>query len=212
MATNNNGVRKEVSKSPVQLDKIYVGENQKPGTLTAQVRQQIVTKSFYPSKKIDSNMQDSLFDAKDFGFEEQVFPSTENRVAWIMVPTGKTETEVKLMIDAANKNGACIYRVLKSEAILDDNQKYAVTAGLRSYDEFANKQVVRYPEGTEDSLGTDIGGQLVLDAAKNPQYRRTFFSKTPREDVDERDANNVYLTPEIKAELKGAGILAGQTI
>lgn len=210
--SNNNGPRVEISKSPVTLDKVYVGENQKPGTLTAQLRQQVVTNSYYPSKKVDSNMQDSLFGAKEFGFEEQKFVSTENRVAWIPVPSTKTEAEVKTMLDAAAKNGACIYRVLSNEPILDDNQQYAIKAGLRSLDQFADTQAIRYPEGVIDELGNDISGQLVLDKAGNVQYRRTFFSMAPKEDVDERNADNVFLSTNIKAELQGAGALLGQTV
>lgn len=208
--STNNGARIEIVKSPVQLDKMYVGENQKAGTITAQLRQQVVTHSFYPSKKVSSNMQDSLFGAKEFGFEEQQFTSTENRVAWILVPTSKTEAEVATMLAAAVKNGACIYRVLSNAPILDDNQQYAISAGLRSLDQFANTQAIRYPDGTTDELGTDIGGQLVLDKAGNVQYRRTFFSATPKEDIDERNTENVFQSAEIKAELQGAGALLGQ--
>jgi len=210
--SNNNGARTEISKSPVTLDKIYVGENQKPGTLTAQLRQQVVTKSFYPSKKVDSNMQDNLFTGKDFGFEEKPYESKENRVAWIPVPVSKTEAEVKAMLDTAVKNGACIYRVLSNEPILDDNQQYAITAGLRTYDDFANTQVIRYPDGVTDELGNDISGQIVKDKAGNVQYRRTFFSAKPKEDIDERSADRVFMSAEIKAELQGAGALLGQTV
>jgi hypothetical protein len=132
MSQTNGATRTEVVKSPITLDKIYTGENQKPGTLTAQLRQSITTKSYYPSKKIDSDMQDNLFSGKDFGFAEQEFISTENRVAWIPVPLSATEDQVKTMLAAAMAGGACIYKVLSSEPILDNNQEYAITAGLRT--------------------------------------------------------------------------------
>lgn len=210
--STNNGVRVETIKSPITLDKVYVGENQKAGTVTAQLRQKVVTNSYYPSKKVDSNMQDSLFGASEFGFEEKSYSSTENRVAWIPVPSNKTETEVATMLAAAAKNGACIYRVLSNEPILDNNQEYAINAGLRTMDDFANTQAIRYPEGVTDELGNDISNQLVLDKAGNVQYRRTFFSSTPKEDVDDRDASRVFQSAEIKAELQGAGALLGQTV
>lgn len=210
--STNNGVRIETVKSPVTFDKMYVAENQKSGTLTVQVRQKITTISYYPSKKVGSNMQDALCSAEKFGFKEEPFESVENRVAWPLVPANTTEAEAKLMIEAAVKNNACIYRVLSNEPILDDNQQYAIRTGLRTYDYFANKQAIRYPEGAADEFGNDIGGQLVLDKAQNVQYRRTFFSGTPKDDIDERDAARTFQSAEIKAELQGASALAGQTV
>ena len=210
--SNNNGTRTEVLRTPVAFDSMYKGDNQKAGTLTVQLRQKVQTNSFYPSKKVGSDMNDSLFSAADFGFAEQKFESIENRVAWIMVPTSKTEEQVKAMLATAVEKGACIYRVLDSKPILDDNQKYAVASGLRTMDEYAATQAIRYPKGSEDSIGTDISGQLVTDKAGNVQYRRTFFSATPKEDVDDRAADRVYQSAAIKAELQGAGALLGQTV
>lgn len=209
--TSNNGKRVETSKSVITLDEIKVGENQKPGTLTAQIRQVHTTKSFYPSKKVDSNLQDSLFGAKDFGFAEQEFNSEENRMAWIPVPMDATKQTVEALLGNASKAGATIYKVLSNEPIIDENQKYAISNGQQTKDGYADKQVVRYPTN-EKTTADGTANQLVLDAMGNPQYRRTFFSMTPKEDIDNRGTSEVFLSIAIKAELEGASSLAGQAV
>lgn len=210
--TSANGVRKEVSKSALKLRRIYTAEFQKEGTVTAEIEQTITTKSFYPSKKIDSNLQNSLSSAEEFGFSEQMFPSEETRIAWVLEPRNATEASVNAKLAKANEQGASIYKVLSNQPILDDNQKYAVAQGLKSLDDFANSQIVRYSEGTKDAVGTDVGGQLILDKAGNPQYKRTFFWSTPKADVDMRDTSKVYISPEIAAEVEGAAVMQGQNI
>lgn len=211
-ATTPQGVRHVISKSAITLDKIGASEFQKEGTLSAQIRQTVTRESYYPSKKTSSSMQANIFDNKDFGFEEQRFESVENRIAWIPVPTNITEAEVKAKLEAAQKNGACIYRVLSNKPILDENQKYAVEQGLRTLDMFANAQVVRYPKGSKDEAGNDNAGKIWTDASGNVQYRRTFFWLTAMEDFDARDKGESYVSPEIKAELAGASVMTGQTI
>lgn len=209
--TTPTGVRRETSKSPVTLSRIYKAEFQKEGTKTVELSQKVITKSFYPSKKVSSNLQNGLFDAQEFGFTEQEFTSTEQRMAWLPVPEGMGEAEVAARIAADSKNGSTIYRVLSSTPILDENQKYAISQGLRDMDYFANSQVTRYPEN-EKTIADGTANKLILDSNGNPQYRRTFYWKTPHEDIDVRNASEVYLSKEIAVELKGASALAGQTL
>lgn len=204
---SNQQVRQEVSKTKITLDKLSKSDTQKPGTMTAQIRQTVTTTSYYPSKKTTSDMQSGLFGNKEFGFDEQVFTSEEVRVAWILVPENIKEEEVKARLEKANEAGSTIYKVLSNEPILDDNQKYAISAGLRTLDQYADAQVVRYPANHPTSPNA-----LILDANGNPQYRRTFFWNAPIKDVDARDANKVYASPAIKAELQGASVMQGQTI
>jgi DNA modification methylase len=207
------GIRHEMSKSGISLDKIYQADFQKAGTLTAQIRQTVTTKSFYPSKKVSTNLQANIFDTKDFGFAEQEFTSFENRVAWLPIPAALANKpeEVKAKLEAAYKNGGCIYRVLANSPILTDDQKYSITQGLKTKDDFANTQAVRTPEN-ETTLADGTAGKLTLDKAGNVQYRRTFFWLTKMDDQDARDVNDVYLSPELQAELAGASVMQGQTI
>lgn len=211
MSTVNNSIRKEVTKGGIMVDRIYKNDFQKPGTLTAQIRQVIETQSFYPSKKVDSNLQDNIFDGKDFGFDDQKFTAKETRVAWIFVPENITPDVVQTRLDAAVKAGACIYKVLSAEPILDDNQKYAIQQKLRTMDDFADAQAARYPEN-EETKANGTANKLILDARGNVQYRRTFFFKTPQEDHDVRDQVTPYLSAKLKAELVGAAAMSGQTI
>lgn len=204
--TTNNGVRKEVSKSGITLDKVSKSDFQKEGTLTAQIRQVITTKSYYPTKKTDSSMQANIFATGDFGFAEQEFESTETRVAFIPVPENITEEQVKAKLEAAHKSGATIYRVLASRPILDENQKYAIQQGLTTLDKFANSQVVRYPKSDVANAG-----KIWCDAEGKVQYRKTFFWLTAMDDQDARGTDH-YMSPEIKAELAGASVMQGQTI
>lgn len=209
--TTPSGVRHESYKGAITLDKIATSEYQKAGTVTAQIRQEILTKSFYPSKKVASNLQANIFDAKDFGFEEQEFQSKETRMAFIPVPANSTEADVKAKLEAAHKNGACIYRVLSNQPVLDENQKYAIANAITTTNVFANSQAVRYPEGTVIN-GVDVSGKLTLDKAGHVQYRRTFFWLTSMEDIDVRGQEVPYLSPELASELKGASVMQGQTI
>lgn len=201
--------RHDVVKKPITLSRIYIAEYQKEGTKTAELRQEVTTVSKYPSKKVDSDLQDNLFNNEDFNFEPQVFTSTEIRMAWMPIPEETTEEVVKTLLGKANEKGGTIYRVLSNKPILDENQKYAITQGLRDMDHFANAQVCRYPDNHEDA---ELAGELMLDKAGNVQYRRTFFAKTPKADMDLRDGVDVYMSPEILAEVEGAGIMQTQRV
>lgn len=209
------GIRTVTQYSDIVLDKIYVAEFQKDGTITAQLRQPVVTKSYYPSKKVESSMSQNLFGSDAFGFEEQEFSNTEQRVTWMLVPANMTEDQIKAAIAEANKAEATIYKVLSNRPILDENQAYAITQpNLNvSLDTFANSQAVRYPENPE-TIANGTAGQLCLTADNKVQYRKTYFWKTFKEDLDMRTADpaDVYLSPEIKAELEGASVLSGQTL
>lgn len=204
--STNNAIKVEVTTSPITLDEIRVGEFQKEGTKTAQLRQVRETRSTYPSKRIDSSLQQNFFDSEDFGFEGKTFDGQETRMAFVLVPENVTMEQMQVKLEAANKNGACIYRVLSNQPILDEHQLYAISQGLTTVDRFANAQIVRYPEGHEKA------GQITLDKASRPQYRKTYFWNTKREDVDNRGKGTPYLSAELKAELAGASHMEGQTL
>ena len=203
-----SGKRVEVKKGKINLSRIFPNEFQKEGTLTAELKQEVHTNSYYPSKKVSSDMQDSLFPEAAFGFSEQKFTSVETRVAWVFVPLNITEEAVIAQIAEAEANGATIYKVLASEPILDENQQFAINSPTipRTKDSFANTQVARYPMGHPDE------GKLILDTNGNPFYRKVYYSSTPQQDIDARDASKLYMSPEIKAELQGAAVLQGQDI
>ena len=86
----NNGIRKVITKSVLTVEKVYKGDYQKDGTLTAQIRQTITTDSYYPGKSVTNDHQDNIFSSAEFNFEEKEYQSVENRLAWIDVPEGST--------------------------------------------------------------------------------------------------------------------------
>ena len=201
--TAENRIRTEVSKSGLTVSRVYEGMYQKEGTLTAELRQEIKTDSFYPSKSVANNMQDNIFGTSDFGFTEQEYSNTEKRVAWIDVPMGSTVESVTAKL--ANFPNAHLYRVLANEPILTDSQAYAIapTNGdepLTTKEAIANGQVVRIPADVEGD-----GGKLALDRNGNPQYRAIFFSADGKKvDEDRRTtAKEPYMTPEIAQEFNG---------
>jgi hypothetical protein len=212
VSNSGAGVRHDVKRGLVTIDREpYVGEFQKEGTKTVQLRQVITTTSYYPSKKVESSLNGGLFDLSDFGFEETEYTNEENRVAWIMVPANTTAKQLKEKLATANKNGCCIYRVLANEPILDENQLYAISSGQRTKDDFADKQVVRYSEDHEEE---ELQGKLCLDANNNVQYRKTYFWGVDRNDFDARSVDTAkhYISENIEAELQGAASMAGQSL
>jgi len=201
----SSSVRKEVAATAVSVDKIYTADYQKEGTKTAQLRQKVVTTSFYPTKQISNSHQDNIFELEEFGFEEQEYRNEENRVAWIDIPAiinSVDDVVAKLPADS------CLYRVMSNKPIITDSQAYAVNQGLRTMDDFANSQIVRYGDNTPDA------GKIVKDDNGKPQYRAIFFSKTAKADVDFRnnDAEDMYMSVQIRAELMGASTVPEQTI
>jgi len=209
-------VKHVTTSNPIKLDELRVGERQKKNTKTAQIRQILETLSYYPSIKTENSMKGGLVSIDKFDAPAQIFPSTENRVAFVLVPDTYTEDQVNKLLVDANTKGAVVYKTLSNKPILDEDQKAAINLGLTTVDIIANKQIARFPKGTIDRITKeDVSDQLVIDKKTGKvQYRRTDFWPTFREDVDLRtsDETDQYLTPEIEAELKGASVMLGQKI
>lgn len=198
METTNSNIRKEVSVSPVMVEKVYKSDFQKEGTLTAELRQIVTTKSFYPSKSVSNSLNENIFTVKDFGFEETDYENKETRVAFIDVPLGSTKESVQKQLETL-KN-ATLYRILSNRPIIADTEQYAIDNPEMetTIDTYANRQVVRYPKENERA------GELVITEGK-VQYRRIAFSKEAKADLDLRnsDPSDVYMSAEVKAEVNG---------
>jgi len=193
----NNAIRKEVSKSAIIVSRIYKSPFQKGGTMTAELKQTITIKSWYPTKSIKNSLQDNIFTMTDFGFEEKEFVSKEVRVAWIDVPVETTKEQVEAKI-ASNSN-ITLYRILSNKPIISDTEQYAINNSDLDVDlnTFANRQAIRYPVGNVNA------GELALDNNGKVQYRRIAFSTKNSEDTDMRssDPANYYVSPELEAEV-----------
>lgn len=204
-------ITKITSKSPITFSRVFKNSFQKPKTLTLEIKQVIETVASYPSQRVDSNLQDTIFPIAEFGIKPNEYPSKETRVAWILVP--ETTTPEQAVEGLKKYPNGIIYKILSNEPILDSNQEYAISQGLKTKNDFADNQVCRYPEGATNKAGEAIGGKLIVDKAGNAQYRRTLFMQNFQDDVDLRyGKSEVYLSPKIAAELQGAGVLAGQSI
>jgi hypothetical protein len=195
-SNTENRVRKETSKSGLEVARVHATAYQKEGTLTAEIKQTITAKSYYPSKSVSNNMQDNPFSTAEFGFSEKEYVATEKRVAWVDVPTGSSVESV--IAKLATLPNASIYKILANHPILSDNQQYGINAGLTTKDSIADKQVVRYPEGHPQA------GALILKDGK-PQYKATFFKSEAKEDEDLRTADpaDFYASATMRVELAG---------
>jgi hypothetical protein len=202
--TMTQGVRKEISKSPLAISRVHATQWQKEGTLTAELKQTVTTKSYYPSKSVSNNMQDNPFSTSDFGFSEQEYSSDEKRVAWVDVPVGSTVESVAAKLGSLP--GCTIYKVLANRPIITDSQNYAISAGLTSMEAIADKQAVRFPEGHPQA------GTLILDTNGKVQYKATFFKSTAKADEDLRTADvaDFYATSAMNAELAGIAVSVQQ--
>lgn len=193
----SNAIKTTVTKSSILVAEVKVSDFQKAGTKTAVLKQTVNTKSIYPSKSVSSDMQDNIFGMQDFGFEEQEFDSSRTNVAFLDVPENATVETVTAQLNKFP--GATLYRVMSNEPILTDKQKYAISQGLKTMDEFANSQVVRYGEGSGNA------GELLLDSNGKVQYKAVYFSTKPKEDIDLRtDSDEMYLSPELEMEYNEA--------
>jgi hypothetical protein len=207
-STNESGVERIVELHPIVVDSIYIGMNgntvvQKKGTMTAQLKQNVVITKNYPMSSVANSNQDSLYTAEDFKFEKKSYKNESNRVAWIDVPEGMTVEQVTAKLQ--NHPDACIHQVLSNTPILTTQQKYAIQNGLITLDTVANRQVVRQRKGATDETGLDISEQIILDDNGKPFYRVNYFKTTFTEDSDLRTSNpdDVYLSEAIELELSG---------
>lgn len=199
----SNAIREEVKRMPIKFSRLYQSSVQKQGSTTLELKQELQKTSYYQSKKYSNDMQDSLFSDSEFGAEETSYSSTETRVAWINVPENTTEEDVKKKLLSSPKS--CIYKILSNSPILTDNQKLAIRNGLKTIDDFALTQAVRYPDSHREKPG-----ELILDANDNIQYKQTYFSLTERNDIDLRGNGDVYAPNELLEEVKGAIIHSNQ--
>ena len=204
MATN--AISKVETRSPLTLSRIYKSDNQKEGTMRAELKQTRITVSKYPSRTVISNMQDSIFGTQEYDFKEKEYTNTTTLVAWLDIPANVNEA---VFMERLKKfPEATIYKVVDNRPVLTDNQEYAVSQGLRTLDDYANSQAVRH--GSDDEDGKWAAGDLVIDDLGRPVYKQTFFTSTHKEDIDRRDTNpsNFYASPEIENEIAGVTVFS----
>ena len=75
----SNVARVEKTYAGLEVVRIYTSDYQKEGTKTAELKQTVTTKSYYPTKSVSSNLSENVFDTKDFGFEEKEYERKSTR-------------------------------------------------------------------------------------------------------------------------------------
>ena len=152
----------------------------KPGTKTAILRQRITFKTEY-------NTAEGV----------KTHESNEYRVAFVTV--SETETLQNVRKELAKNHKCCIYKISSNHPILTEKAKTAIKNHLKTMDDYADVQVVRFNLGEYKAKG-----DLVLDTFGKPQYRYLDFSWTFTEDVDLRNAdpNDYYASSVIKLEME----------
>lgn len=197
--TTNGSIEKEVAFNDIVVSRVYASKYQKKGMLTAELKQEVTTKTFYPQTRVNDSLSSSIFEASDFDIPKTEYKQKETRVAWVNVPANATLETVREQI--SKLPAANIYKILSNRPILTEEQKTGIESGNISLteDDVANSQVVRYPDNSDEA------GKLILKDGK-PQYMRRVFSTDPNiEDVDLRTdiADDFYASDEIVAELQG---------
>ena len=200
----SNAQREVVTFGLIMLDLIKTSDFQKSGTKTAQLRQSVTKVSYYASKQANDNLTESFYSNSDFGYGEQPFTSKEERVVFMNIPVVETEEGLKAKL--ANAPKARIYKILSHFPILTSAQENAISRGLKTRNEFANKQCIKYGEGTVIN-GVDVSGQLILFNGK-PQFKVTKFSVSGKADEDLRPSETgFYSTPEIETMMTGEVVI-----
>jgi hypothetical protein len=194
--TSESRIRKEVTSTPIMVSRVYKGSYQKDNTLTAELKQTVTTKSYYPTKSVANELKDNPFSNSQLGITEgEPYVQNETRVTWIEVPADSTEETVQAKL--ATLPQASIYKILANKPIISSSQQAGIDAGLTSTDIIGNSQVVRYPKDHPQA------GKIILDPNGKPQYRIAYFKSAGSPDMDLRTADSLdfYATPEMAAEL-----------
>ena len=166
----------EQTFSQILCTRVYKSDFQKENTMTAELKQQVKTISTYEVSG-NNSMTDDLFDMSS----KRTYENVETRVAWINIPSNATKEQVQKKLNATPN--ARLYKVLSNHPILTDSDKWAIGENLRTMEEFADSQIVRYPANHENA------GEIVLDPNNKYQYRRIGFSMQGAEDQDLRNAD-----------------------
>lgn len=195
VATPESRIRKEVIVGAIEVSRVYKASYQKDNTMTAELKQTVTTKSYYPTKSVSNELKDNPFSNAQLGISEgEPYQSSETRVTWIDVPVDSTVESVKATL--ATLPNANIYKILANKPILSSSQKAGIDAGLTTTDIIADGQAVRYSKGHKDA------GKLILLNGK-PQYRVAYFKSAGSADIDMRteEPADFYATAAMKAEM-----------
>lgn len=206
VSTPENRIRKEVITTPIIVSRVYKASYQKDNTLTAELKQTITTKSYYPTRSVSNELKDNPFSNVQLGITEgEPYVQNETRVTWIDVPADSSVESVQAKLQTLPN--ANIYKILANKPIISSSQKAGIDAKLTTTDIIADGQAVRYSKDHPQA------GKLVLHNGK-PQFRVTYFKLEGSPDVDMRTADpaDFYATSTMQAELSNSVTVEQETL
>ena len=194
--STKSDVRKNVNEGGINVSRVYKGNYNKADEETAELKQIVTTKSYYPTKQVRNDKQDNVYGLSDFSAGgEKEYTNKETRVAWITVPKG--ESVEKVTEKLGKFPAARLYRILANKPILTSGQKAAIASPDldATKDTFADRQAVRNPENNS----------LVLDKNGKIQYRSIFFSTegNPDQDLRSADPTDFWASTALNEEMNG---------
>jgi hypothetical protein len=118
---SNNALRTEMVRKAVSVDSVGVSKFQKEGSLTAQMRQVIEKLSWYQAKQSANSNTNSLYDNDDFGeeYQDKPYTATENRIAFILVPTTASVESVTKKLNLVVPRNHAIINAMKAEGVTE---------------------------------------------------------------------------------------------
>lgn len=200
-----NTVEKQISKARVYVSRVYTSHYQKPGTLTAELKQEVNVISLYPDKIIRDDLHGNIYEISEFEQSQKKFDNRRTDVTWIDVPDTETLESVRERLNQYPQ--ATLYRILSSYPIISKGSQMYIdklvsegeeALALQFKDRLANSQVLRYGSDSDDE--TVKKGELILDNYGKPQFKACFLDETgTKKDLDYRtqNATDYYKTMEI---------------
>ena len=196
-----SNVIKVITYQPITIDNIKTSQFTKKGTLTAQIRQQVITKTSYPAVNTNDGVTSDIFagEFENVGIGKE-YSNTENRVAFITVPDTCTVQMLQNKLNGLVQAGKqpVIMKIVSNRPILTDNQKASIASQLKTMDDYANTQAIRFSKHNTEGNAN----KLILDDNQNVLYKRTFFQADKVADVNTCDPNDTYVSPQLEEEMK----------
>ena len=198
MSQNESNITKKTRFEALELSRIFSGMYEKKATQTAEFKQKVVSIMEYPSITVQNSNESNPFSMEEFDdTEKQTYENASVRVAWVKVPKGTTEEQVKAKL---KDKPHFIRQVISNHPILTAQQENAIANGVTTKEAIAESQIVRYPKGHEEE------GEIVLHTRTNkPMYKENYLAlsngKLQDEDLRTESADDFYLPESLSDEL-----------
>jgi len=185
-------VSSKVSRTPVSLVAIKI--NPYKGKFQAEIVQTVTTETKYTSEGLGDNPFMEVKASRDYSSSKTLRAWNDlDTVAPVPANDPPSQEDMQILKDATFREfervGALLAKLTKAgivehlslNPILSDADKGIIKTGLRTLDQFAEKQLLR---ARIDVNGTPVEKLILLNGA--PCYRRTYFTSDFQGDKDTR--------------------------